>query len=225
VTNRGKSSFCLTHGSKLRSSVGILKWVVSTTTASTTTSASAIAMKLIQISPRQLLCKDDTYRQNIRGHSVTLISLVIFFCLIMAFGIYSGLMQAAYGQTFWLVPMLLVAAVLYVRLPHYTATIDLDLECIKIKQYWPLLRKRRIQQYPIALIKTIEVRQKEDVYKVVWKQHDRSVVKFGDHYTEDRSRAETDAEQIRSFLNQDERDIEISFFSPAWSWSCFISSD
>ncbi len=166
-------------------------------------------MKLIQVSPRQLLCKDDTYRQNIRAHAMMLISLVIFFCLMIAFGIYSGLMISVYGHTFWLVPMLLVTTGRYVRLPRYGATIDLDLECIKIKQYWPLLRKRRIQQYPIALIKTIEVRQKEDAYKVVWKQHDRSVVKFGDIYTDDRSRAEADAEIIRSFLNQDGRDIEI----------------
>jgi hypothetical protein len=172
-------------------------------------SSSTIAMKLIQISPRQLVCKDDTYRQNIRGYSMGLISLVIFFCLMIAFGIYGGLMIAAYGQMFWLVPTLLIHAVLYARLPHYSATIDLDLECIKIKQYWPLLRKRRIQQYPIALIKTIEVRQKDDAYKVVWKQRDRSVVRFGDNYTGDQSRAEADAEIIRSFLNQDGRDIEI----------------
>jgi hypothetical protein len=182
-------------------------------------------MKLIQISPRQLICEDDTYRQQI-----FLFSLQITFVILW---IFLPIVSAALPDVgvFWLAVILVGGLImfvgcLWVGFPKYTAIIDLDRECIEIKKYWPLLRKHRIRQYPIALIKTIEVRKvKEDGHKLVWKQHRGSVVKFGDNYTDDRSRAEADAEQIRSFLNQDGRDIEISFFYPAWSWSCFLSSE
>jgi hypothetical protein len=103
----------------------------------------------------------------------------------------------------------LVFSAIYIFNPHYTAMIDLDRECIEIKKYWPLFRKRQIQQYPIGLITHIEVKPIGDDYQVVWRQHDGAEVMFGIRYTEDRSRAEADAEIIRSFLNQDGRDIEI----------------
>jgi hypothetical protein len=175
-------------------------------------------MKLIQIAPRQLICEDDTYRQQIILFSGQIICAIVW--------IFLPVVSAALPDVGLAGAVIMFVGSLWVGFPQYTATIDLDRECIEIKKYWPLLRKCRIRQYPIALIKTVEVRKvKEDEHKLVWKQHRGSVVKFGGNYTNDRSRAEADAEQIRSFLNQDGRDIEISFSYPAWSWSWFLSSE
>jgi hypothetical protein len=184
----------------------------------TTTSSNTIVMKLIQISPCQLICEDDTYRQYIMEGVAIFVLGIIVLCGITIWEIYEG-----FGL-FFLIPLLAFVPILlglinpYTKYSHYTATIDLDLECIEIKQYWLLSRKRRIQQYPIALITRIEVKDDDNRdyendtyhnYQVVWRHHNDSVVMFGGCYTSDRSRAEADAEIIRSFLNQDGRDIEI----------------
>jgi hypothetical protein len=172
----------------------------------TPTSSSRTTMKLVQISPRQLICEDDTYRQYIAAWFQVSIGFGILACFLLtfkfAFFFHGGLMWA-------MLALYLVFSSIYISNPHYTATIDLDLEGIEIKRYWPLFRQRRIQQYPIGLIACIEVKPIGDDYQVVWRQHDGAVMMFGIRYTEERSRAAADAEIIRSFLNQDGRDIEI----------------
>jgi hypothetical protein len=168
-------------------------------------------MKLIQVSPRQLICEDDTYRQNITAWFILCIWGAILALFMMINGLRSSLGYFACGLVvmFLVLPVLGISTV-YGELSHYTATIDLDLECIEIKQHWPLSGKRRIQQSPISLIATIGATESNSSsYQVVWRQHDGTVVVFGNSYTEERSRAEADAEIIRSFLNQDGRDIEI----------------
>jgi hypothetical protein len=96
--------------------------------------------------------------------------------------------------------------------PQYRATIDRDRECIEIKKCWPLFRKRWVKTYLIAMIRNIEVKDNStsdsSFHQVQWRQQDGSVVIFHSGYVE-RLRAEADAEIIRSFLNQDGRDIEI----------------
>jgi hypothetical protein len=109
--------------------------------------------------------------------------------------------------------MILLGITICAGLPQYTATIDLDQKSIHVKQYWPLFRKRQIKKYPIRMVKCIEVKDVgvESVsYLVRWQQQEGAAVMFSASYTKQRSRAEADAEIIRSFLNQDGRDIEIT---------------
>lgn len=160
-------------------------------------------MKLIQISPRQLICEDDTYRQ----HLITCSGAAVLGVITVISGILSGFREMGVGIG---TVMVLLGMTIYAGLPQYTATIDLDRQSIQIKQYWPLFRKRKIKQYPIAMIKRIEVNVDSDRNCLVrWQQQDGAVVMFSGSYTYDRSKAEADAEIIRSFLNQDGRDIEI----------------
>jgi hypothetical protein len=166
-------------------------------------------MKLIQVSPRQLICEDDTYRQYMKAWFQVSIGFGIVACFTPALEVWFSPRQPGNGSVWAMLLLYLVFSSIYIFNPHYTATIALDQECIEIKEYWPLFRKRRMRQYPIGLIARIEVRPIDDDYQVVWRQHDGAVVMFGIRYTEDRSRAEADAEIIRSFLNQDGRDIEI----------------
>jgi hypothetical protein len=164
-------------------------------------------MKLIQISPRQLICEDDTFQQNMTSWRILSISMGIF-AVAAIFETNTNPRRMAYNILYILV-IYLAFSIGFAVVSHYTATIDLDLECIEIKQYWPLFRKRQIKQYQIDLITHIEVQSNNSGnYQVFWKQHNCSV-QFGGGYTEDRSQAESDAEIIRSFLNQDGRDIEI----------------
>jgi hypothetical protein len=174
------------------------------TAAPMTTSYTTIAMKLIQISPRQLICEDDTYRQ----HLITFSGAAVLGVITAISGVLSGFREMGLGIG---TVMVLLGITICAGLPQYTATIDLDRQSIQIKQYWPLFRKRKIKQYPIAMIKRIEVNVDPDRSCLVqWQNQDGAVVMFGNRYTADRSRAEADAEIIRSFLNQDGRDIEIT---------------
>jgi hypothetical protein len=165
-------------------------------------------MKLIQVSPSQLICEDDMHRHYMTAWFQASIGFGIVACFMLAFEVWVSPSEPN-GRVWALLVFYLVFTIVYVGVPDYTATIDLDRECIEIKEYWPLFRKRRIRQYPIGLIACIEVKPIDDDYQVVWRQHDGALVMFGIRYTEDRSRAEADAEIIRSFLNQDGRDIEI----------------
>jgi hypothetical protein len=166
-------------------------------------------MKLIQISPRQLICEDDMHRQYMKAWFHVSIGFGIVACLTPAFEVWFSPRQPGNGLLWAMLVLYLAFTIMFVGVPHYTATIDLDREWIEIKEHWPLFRKRRMRQYPIGLIARIEVKLIGDDYQVVWRQHDGALVMFGIRYTEDRSRAEADAEIIRSFLNQDGRDIEI----------------
>jgi hypothetical protein len=160
-------------------------------------------MKLIQISPRQLICEDDTYRQ----HLITFSGAAALGVITAISGISSGFREMGIGLG---MVMVLLGVTICAGLPQYTATIDLDCQSIQIKQYWPLFRKRKIKQYPMAAIKRIEVNVDPDRSCLVqWQQQDGAVVMFSGSYTKQQSRAEADAEIIRSFLNQDGRDIEI----------------
>jgi hypothetical protein len=162
-------------------------------------------MKLIQVSLRQLICEDDTYREQI----MIFAGAAVLGVITAISGISSGFrdMGMALGAV-----MILVGVVICAGLPQYTATIDLDQKAIHVKQYWPLFRKRKIKKYPIGMVKCIEVKDVgvESVsYLVRWQQQEGAAVMFSASYTKQRSRAEADAEIIRSFLNQDGRDIEI----------------
>jgi hypothetical protein len=179
----------------------------------TTTSSNTIAMKLIQVSPRQLICEDDMHRQYMTAWFQVSIGFSIFGILarlMYAFEVWASVTESGNDVVWALLVLYLGFSSIYIFNPHYTAMIDLDRECIEIKEYWPLFRKRRIRQYPIGMIARIEVKPIGDDYQVVWRQYDDALVMFGIRYTEDRSRAEADAEIIRSFLNQDGRDIEIT---------------
>jgi hypothetical protein len=182
-------------------------------------------MKLIQSSPRQLICEDDTHRQQLTLFSVQITFAVILIWLPIVSAVLPdvgvlGLAVILSGS------VILCLSSLWAGFPEYTATIDLDYEYIEIKKYWPLLHKRSIRQYSIDQIKNVGVRGSDDHrYQVMWRQRDRTVVMFGGRYAVEQSQANADAEQIRSFLNQDGRDIEISFFRFPWYLYFQISSD
>lgn len=167
-------------------------------------------MKLIQVSPRQLICEDDTYCQRVVPWRILSIFMGIMILFVNIFEADITPRRPAYMMTFEILVLYFALSSAFACMSRQTATIDLDLECIEIKEYWPLFRKCKIRQYQIGLITHIEVQlNHNDNYRVMWQRHNMCAVAFGSGYTEDRSRAEADAEIIRSFLNQDGRDIEI----------------
>ncbi len=107
-------------------------------------------MKFSQISPRQLICENDTFWKSfIQFFIIGAIGAACF-----AYGTYTPNPSFKIGLYAFIVGTLVC-----VFQSQLTITFDLDRQFVQFKQHWFLFQGNRYQQYPIAEIKDIEVYQ------------------------------------------------------------------